>query len=258
VVIDELHMVSDPHRGAGLEMALTKLLFSPHAAGIQIIGMSATSESIGGRRVGVGLAAGALACLNSLSWMCAWTWKIAIVAGVKPLSPRPARVMSPCFAMLCRAVGGLEALGSWLRARLFLTNFRPVPLAEHAVFGGTVYAKHGDRRLAQQVQHGDAVAGVAGNGESGEVDECLVAERKLSNVGGDPLIPLLAEVNCDRACSTRGMVDAQSNTLSSGLGKTVFQWVRTELMGPWCRWWAKVTQRWCSVARARHVSAVLH
>lgn len=30
---------------------------------------------------------------------------------------------------------------AWLRAELFLTNFRPVPLTEHAVFGGKVYEK---------------------------------------------------------------------------------------------------------------------
>jgi superfamily II RNA helicase len=34
---------------------------------------------------------------------------------------------------------GLDSLSSWLRAHLFLTNFRPVPLTEHAVFGGAVY-----------------------------------------------------------------------------------------------------------------------
>jgi replicative superfamily II helicase len=34
---------------------------------------------------------------------------------------------------------GLDSLSAWLNAHLFLTNFRPVPLTEHAVFGGTVY-----------------------------------------------------------------------------------------------------------------------
>ena len=38
-------------------------------------------------------------------------------------------------------MAGLEAMGHWLNARLFLTNFRPVPLTEHAVFAGTVYKK---------------------------------------------------------------------------------------------------------------------
>jgi hypothetical protein len=45
--------------------------------------------------------------------------------------------------MLCAlsAVGGLDSLRAWLRAELFLTNFRPVPLAEHAMFRGKVYEK---------------------------------------------------------------------------------------------------------------------
>ena len=44
-------------------------------------------------------------------------------------------------SLLALPVGGLEALRAWLRARLFLTNYRPVPLTEHAVFQGTVYEK---------------------------------------------------------------------------------------------------------------------
>jgi hypothetical protein len=52
-------------------------------------------------------------------------------------------------------MAGLDSLSTWLRAHLFLTNFRPVPLSEHAVFGGTVFAK------APQAQ-GGAAAGEQG------------------------------------------------------------------------------------------------
>ena len=38
-------------------------------------------------------------------------------------------------------MAGLDGMSEWLNARLFMTNFRPVPLQEHAVFQGVVYAK---------------------------------------------------------------------------------------------------------------------
>ena len=44
MVVDELHMVADADRGIVLEMSLSKLMFSPHARHVQVIGMSATSE----------------------------------------------------------------------------------------------------------------------------------------------------------------------------------------------------------------------
>ena len=37
-------------------------------------------------------------------------------------------------------MGGLDALAAWLGARLFMTNWRPVPLREHVVIEGTVFA----------------------------------------------------------------------------------------------------------------------
>jgi hypothetical protein len=43
---------------------------------------------------------------------------------------------------VCSA-SGLERLAKWMRARLFITNFRPVPLTEHVVFQGVVYVKVG-------------------------------------------------------------------------------------------------------------------
>ncbi|DBA82486.1 TPA: hypothetical protein ACH3X2_000714 [Trebouxia sp. C0005] len=115
VVVDELHMVCDIHRGLPLELSITKLLFSRYADCIQLIGMSAT-------------------------------------------------------------MGGLQELRSWMRAELFLTNFRPVPLTEHAVFKGCVYSKV--------------------NGTSNS-DEVLIAMRELpeSTVRDqDRLVPLVAEV----------------------------------------------------------------
>lgn len=39
------------------------------------------------------------------------------------------------------ARAGLDTLCTWLRALLFMTNFRPVPLTEHVVFQGVAYRK---------------------------------------------------------------------------------------------------------------------
>ncbi len=36
---------------------------------------------------------------------------------------------------------GMDTLCTWLRAELFMTNFRPVPLTEHVVFQGVAYRK---------------------------------------------------------------------------------------------------------------------
>lgn len=38
-------------------------------------------------------------------------------------------------------MGGLQNLADWLGARLFITNYRPVPLTEHVVFGDAVFRK---------------------------------------------------------------------------------------------------------------------
>lgn len=35
-------------------------------------------------------------------------------------------------------VSGLETLRCWLKARLFVTNYRPIPLSEHIVANGEV------------------------------------------------------------------------------------------------------------------------
>lgn len=63
VVVDELHMVCDIHRGLPLELSITKLLFSRYADCIQLIGMSAT---MGGEQVYV------MASRPALIQLCCW------------------------------------------------------------------------------------------------------------------------------------------------------------------------------------------
>ena len=50
-------------------------------------------------------------------------------------------------------VAGLEELRSWMKAELFLTNYRPVPLTEYAVFKGCVYAKVNSCFTSQMFTH---------------------------------------------------------------------------------------------------------
>ncbi|PSC69888.1 helicase and polymerase-containing TEBICHI [Micractinium conductrix] len=140
VVVDELHMVGDGERGVGLEMSLSKLLFSPAAQHVQIVGMSAT-------------------------------------------------------------MGGLEHLRAWLRAELFLTNFRPVPLSEHAIFRGKVYEKIGPQELATLEE---------GTPPLREVREVAPSDPRRD---ADRLVPLVAEVTTEGHsvlvfCSTRKACEA--------------------------------------------------
>ena len=101
------------------------------------------------------------------------------------------------FFFLFSAVGGLETLRKWLHARLFLTNYRPVPLTEYAVFNGTVYAKINNRPNRAAPSTGTE-ANVVEDYELGS-DSCpLELSRVLppSNSKEDPdrLLPLVSEV----------------------------------------------------------------
>ena len=75
-------------------------------------------------------------------------------------------------------------ISNWLQARLFLTNFRPVPLTEFAVFGSEVYAK-GPR-----------------------AEDALVLQRNL--------LGTRAAVNCAGVRDTDGLVSLVEEELTAG------------------------------------------
>ncbi|RID50585.1 hypothetical protein BRARA_H01306 [Brassica rapa] len=101
IVIDELHMVGDQHRGYLLELMLTKLRY---AAG------EGSSESSSGESSG-----------NS-SGKTDPTHGLQIV-GMSATMPN------------------VGAVADWLQAALYQTEFRPVPLEEYIKVGNTIYNK---------------------------------------------------------------------------------------------------------------------
>ena len=90
---------------------------------------------------------------------CAWLSCRAILLHAEVCCAAPCLLPLRCPS----PVGGLESLRAWLRAELFLTNFRPVPLTEHAVFRGKVYQK-----VAPQASRRRPAGGWARQRQAGE------------------------------------------------------------------------------------------
>ena len=101
VVVDELHLIGDSHRGYLLELLLTKVLYASLRPGhsssdaIQIVGMSATLPNV-------------------------------------------------------------ETLAQWLRADLYRTDFRPIPLKEHIKIGADIFLS--DFQLCRHIEPSLTVA----------------------------------------------------------------------------------------------------
>ena len=96
------------------------------------------------------------------------------------------------FIFFFFAVGGLETLRKWLRARLFLTNYRPVPLTEYAVFNGIVYGKLSKPNPAAATE-ANAIDYELGS-DSCPLQLSRVLPLSDSKEDQDRLLPLVSEV----------------------------------------------------------------
>ncbi|OAA73140.1 DNA-directed DNA polymerase theta [Cordyceps fumosorosea ARSEF 2679] len=123
VVLDELHMIDDEHRGYTLELIGTKLLSLEHT--VQIVGMSAT-------------------------------------------------------------IPNMDLMAQWLNGHSFETRYRPVPIEEHLVCNGAVFAADDPRCLpdnADQLKSGrvDAVRAIGASSHKELSDPVLNAVVTLAH-----------------------------------------------------------------------------
>ncbi|GLI65409.1 hypothetical protein VaNZ11_008967 [Volvox africanus] len=164
VVVDEAHMVGDPHRGICLELCLTKLRFAAAAAAAVHTTAPAPSHS-------------------------------ATVATAISTHANPAPFSCQLICMSA-TMSGLDDMCGWLGARLFMTNFRPVPLTEYAVFKGKVFRKLTQRELEQKAASVQEPA-----------PQQPVQQTELSEAAGDARVGTGATGSDFRSsvCSSAGM-----------------------------------------------------
>ena len=152
VVVDELHMIGDPHRGYLLELLLTKLMYVCRKTSL-----CRQTETVGYLRG------------NSTSV----TTSIQLI-GMSATLPN------------------LDTLAGWLKAELFYTDFRPVPLREMVKIGPTLYdttfLKIRDFDQSQSVP--------------GDEDDILLACRETVAQGHSVLIFCPTKSWCENLAST--------------------------------------------------------
>ena len=152
VVVDELHMIGDPHRGYLLELLLTKLMYVCRKTSL-----CRQKETVGSLRG------------NSTSV----TTSIQLI-GMSATLPN------------------LDTLAGWLKAELFYTDFRPVPLREMVKIGPTLYdttfLKIRDFDQSQSVP--------------GDEDDILLACRETVAQGHSVLIFCPTKSWCENLAST--------------------------------------------------------
>ena len=165
VVVDELHMVQDPSRGGTLELALTKLLFAArktvegHAA-IDNLDAAIDREEMHDHLV-------------PLTEPSGFSGDFSYADASKPQ-----------IIGMSATLADVDGLARWFDAKLFETDFRPVPLRTHIVTGGRVFSLRSDRGDGREDEGGrrDATAqGVRGGARGGGA---RVTPRGSERAGG--------------------------------------------------------------------------
>lgn len=125
VVVDELHMVGDSHRGYLLELLLTKIRFAQKQS-------QTTSQT----------------CTKNLNI------SNIVLSFMHSFSLSSEDAVNVQLIGMSATLPNLDLLAHWLNADLFRTDFRPVPLTEMVKVGADVF----DRKLKKLRALSDVVA----------------------------------------------------------------------------------------------------
>jgi DNA polymerase theta len=123
VIIDELHMVGDEHRGYQLELMLTKLRF----AGAAAFEVEEDIHSSVGDGDGVG---GGEIALNNSNKQEQWVPMMGLEEGTQIIG-------------MSATLPNVSIVAKWLGAELYTTDFRPVPLRQFLKSGNEIHDESG-------------------------------------------------------------------------------------------------------------------
>ena len=175
VIVDELHMIGDHHRGYLLELLLTKLIFV-HQKYQNVPPPPPLPPNHDP------------ACMND-----------------EPNSgPAPSLSTSVQLIGMSATLPNLGTLASWLQAELYHTEFRPVPLKEMVKVGSTIYTA--DFKKLKDIDQSESVPG--------DEDDILLLCRERVVQGHSVLIFCPTKVWCESLAATlagalAGFVDCQ-------------------------------------------------